>query len=70
MAISSPEMMFVPVGRVSRMSCGHVSSLNHTKVDVTETTTSDLAADTVLITYAEVLHVVSGCCWCARLQGR
>lgn len=51
------------------MSRGHVSSLDLTKVDVTETTTSDLAADTVLVTHAEVLHIVSGCC-CARLQGR
>lgn len=30
-----------------------------TKVDVTETATSDLAADTVLVPHAEILHTVS-----------
>jgi hypothetical protein len=32
---------------------------SHTKVDVTERATSDLAADTVLVPHAEVLHDVS-----------
>jgi hypothetical protein len=31
-----------------------------TKVDVTETATSDLTTDAVLVPHAEVLHAVSG----------
>jgi hypothetical protein len=40
----------------------HAGILLHslTKVDVTETTASDLTTDAVLVPHAEVLHVVSG----------
>lgn len=59
MAISSPEMMFVPVVRVSSVSHTYKSSQSLTKVDVAETAATDLAADTVLVPHAEVLHAVS-----------
>ena len=43
------------------MLCCSVDILLHilTKVDVTETAASDLAANTVLVPHAEILHTVS-----------
>jgi len=61
MAISSPEMMLVPGQGVSQVPPYRYPLLHSlTKVDVTETTTSDLTTNTVLVAHAEVLHAVSG----------
>ena len=59
--------------------CCSVHILLHilTKVDVTETAATDLAADTVLVPHAEVLHTVSDvvleggtAAGCTRVQSR
>lgn len=54
MAISSPEMMLVPV--LALVACQKTSTRRvHTKVDVTETTTTDLTTDSVLVADTEIL---------------
>lgn len=55
MAISSPEMMLVPRAESDRSAAG-AESWKRTEVDVTERTATDLAANAVLITDAEVLQ--------------
>ena len=55
MAISSPEMMLVPVA--GQLGVGSQTRCEiHTQVDVTETTATDLAADSVLVADTEILH--------------
>jgi len=57
MAISSPEMMLVP--GVVRCRNQTVECHLYTKVDITKTTATDLAANPVFVPHAEVLHHVS-----------
>jgi hypothetical protein len=54
MAISSPEMMLVPVDVSGAQAVGDGRRLR-TEVDVTETAATNLAADSVLVADAEVL---------------
>jgi hypothetical protein len=54
MAISSPEMMLVPVS-VSYGEDEDGVKLVRTEVDVTKGATADFAADSVLVAHAEVL---------------
>ena len=58
MAISSPEMMLVP----ARYQCAVTLPVLQgilTKVDVTEATAANLAADAVFVPHAEILRSVS-----------
>jgi hypothetical protein len=48
------------IGRLAGSRHGGILLHSLTKVDVTETAASDLTTDAVLVTHAEVLHVVSG----------
>ena len=59
MAISSPEMMLVPVRDVSCVCGMSDQQWIRTQVDITKGTAADLAADTVLVPHAEVLSSVS-----------
>lgn len=55
MAISSPEMMLVPVTCVS---CGceeRMQRLSCTEIDVTKTATTNFASDAVLVAHTEIL---------------
>jgi len=54
MAISSPEMMLVPSDAQHLNKLGLDAGLL-TQVDITEATTTDLAADTILVAHAEIL---------------
>jgi hypothetical protein len=56
MAISSPEMMLVPA-HVSYGEAGN--NVTRTKVDVTERTATNLAADSILVADTEILPRVS-----------
>ena len=53
MAISSPEIMLVP----KTVSKGEIKMRGtlHTKIDITKASTSNLAADAVLITDTQIL---------------
>jgi hypothetical protein len=56
MAISSPEMMLVPMYLRQYMpSDAWSKAVIHTEVDVTKRTRTDLAANTVLIADPEIL---------------
>lgn len=63
MAISSPEMMLVPVmvnEHLPSSQKGMFLILYHTQVDVTETTATDLSANAVFVTDSQILlHDVS-----------
>ena len=56
MAISSPEMMFVPKRSSAGVLEGRSGAARHTQVDVTKTTAADFAANTILVADAEILH--------------
>jgi hypothetical protein len=60
MAISSPEMMLVPGCENCQLPSGGTQpDVALTKVDISETTTSNLPADSVLVANPQILHQVS-----------
>lgn len=58
MAISSPEMILVPVWCQYKAGVRCCTCDGHTKVDITEGTGTNLAADSVFVAYAEILLCV------------
>lgn len=58
MAISSPEMMLVPAVLLEVICEDH--RLLYTEVDITEASATDLAANTIFVSYTEVLHQGTG----------